>query len=160
MLMVRRRVSSRPWRVPAWNRVLAVPLASLLVGCGTLRSDLCATLHTVMLEELRITEGTVRHIAEAQACERHALRLQRISEELGALDIRDKALRHAVEGYRLELEQLSREYARLAKAYRALPESDPGAEQRLREELGPLVVDRAASVNGPRTQLRSACNGY
>jgi predicted RNase H-like nuclease (RuvC/YqgF family) len=139
---------------------MALLITSLLVGCSTLRSDLCATVHTVMLEELRITEETARHIAEARECERHAQRLQRISEDLGALEIRDKALRQAVDGYRTELERLSSEYGRLAKAYRALPEANPDAEQQVREQLGPVVLDRAASVNGPRTQLRSACNGY
>ncbi|HEX8705258.1 MAG TPA: hypothetical protein VF815_40880 [Myxococcaceae bacterium] len=135
-------------------------LVALLAGCSTIRSDLCATLHTVMLEELRITEQTPRHVAEAQACEQHGLRLQRISEDLSTLEIRDKALRSAVEGYRLELERLSEEYARLARAYRALPDTSPNAELQLSQQLGPLVMDRAASVNGPRTALRNACNGY
>jgi len=160
MWMVRRRVSSCPWSVPIWSRALGVLLTGLLVGCSTMRSDLCATVHTVMLEELRITEETARHIAEAQACERHALKLERISEDLGALDIRDKALRQAVDGYRQELERLANEYTRLAKAYRSVRDASPDAEQQVREQLGPVVVDRAASVNGPRTQLRSACNGY
>jgi archaellum component FlaC len=137
-----------------------VLLTALLVGCSTLRSDLCATLHMVMLEELRITEETQRHIAEAQACEQQGLRLRRISEDLRSLEIRDKALRKAVEGYRVEVQRLSEEYARLASAYRSLPDASPDAEQQLREQLGPLVEDRAASVNRPRTALRNACNGY
>ncbi len=114
----------------------------------------------VMLEELRITEETPRHVSEAQACERQGLRLQRITEDLAALEIRDKPLRKVVEGYRVELERLSEEYARLARAYRTLPEASPDAEQQLSQQLGPLVVDRATSVNGPRTALRNACNGY
>jgi len=156
MWMERHRVSCCPWSVPAWSRVLGVLLAGLLVGCSTLRSDLCATLHSVMLEELRITEQAPRHVAEAQACEQQGLRLQQISEDLSSLEIRDKALRKTVEGYRAEVERLSEEYSRLARAYRA----DPDAEQQVRERLGPLVLDRAASVNGPRSALRSACNGF
>jgi len=160
MWMERHRVSSCPWSVPSLRRAVGVLLAALLVGCSTVRSDLCATLHTVMLEELRITEETPRHVAEAQACERQGLRLQRISEDLSTLEVRDKSLRKAVEGYRLEVERLSEEYARLARAYRTLPDENPDAEQQLSQQLGPLVVERAASVNGPRTALRNACNGY
>jgi hypothetical protein len=52
------------------------------------------------------------------------------------------------------------EYARLAAAYRTLPDAGPGAEAKVRELLGPVLVDRAASVNGPRTALRSACSGF
>jgi predicted RNase H-like nuclease (RuvC/YqgF family) len=137
-----------------------VLLTSLLVGCSTLRSDLCATVHTVMLEELRITEETPRHVAEASACERHGQRLQELSEDLGELQIRDKALRRAVESYRTEMERLSEEYARLARAYRSLPEPDPDAEEQVRERLGPSLLDRAASVNGPRARLRNACNEF
>ena len=160
MWMERHRVSCCPWSIPSWRRFLGVLLATWLVGCSTMRSDLCATLHTVMLEELRITEETPRHVAEAQACEQQGLRLQRISEDLSSLEIRDKALRKAVEGYRLEVERLSEEYARLARAYRTLPDASPDAEQQLSQQLGPLVVGRAASMNGPRTELRNACNGY
>ena len=156
----RRRVSSCAWSAPAWSRLLGVLLTGLLVGCSTLRSDLCATLHTVMMEEMRITEETPRHVAEAQMCEQQGLRLQRISEDLISLEIRDKALRKAVEGYRSEVARLSEEYSRLARAYRAAPDAGPDAEDQVRERLGPLVLDRAASVNGPRSALRSACSGY
>lgn len=160
MWMERSQVSSCPGRGPACNRAMGVLLTSLLVGCSTLRSEVCATLNTVMLEELRITEETVRHVAEVQTCEKQGLKLQRISEDLGSLEIRDKSLRKVVEGYRTEVERLSEEYARLAWAYRTLPEANPDAQKQLREQLGTQVVDRATSVNGPRSELRSACNGF
>jgi predicted RNase H-like nuclease (RuvC/YqgF family) len=136
-------------------------LTTLSVGCSTLRSDMCATVHTVMLEELRITEETPRHVSEPVACERHGMRLRKLSADLAALEIRDKSLRKAVESYRAEMERLSEEYARLARAYRSVPEENSeDEEERVREMLGPLVVDRAASVNGPRTRLRDVCNGF
>jgi hypothetical protein len=155
MWMESRRVSS-----PAWLRILAALLCPLLIGCGTLRSELCATVHARMLEELRITEETPRHILDAKACEKHGQRLQELSEELGSLEIRDPALRKVVKGYRAELERLSAEYARLAAAYRTLLDADPGETQKVRELLGPVLVDRVASVNGPRAALRSACSGF
>jgi hypothetical protein len=160
MWMERRHVSCFAWSAPAWSRLLGVLLAGLLVGCSTLRSDLCATLHTVMLEEMRITEETPRHVAEAHACEQQVLRLQRISEDLNSLEIRDKGLRKVVEGYRMEVARLSEEYNRLARAYRAATDAGPETEEQVREQLGRLVLDRASSVNGPRSALRSACSGY
>lgn len=155
MWMESRRVSS-----PAWLRILAALLCPLLIGCGTLRSDLCATVHTRVLEELRITEETPRHVLDAEACERYGQRLHELSEELSSLEIRDAALRKVVEGYRAELERLSAEYARLATAYRTLRDAGPGEAEKVRKLLGPVLVDRAASVNGPRTALRSACSGF
>jgi hypothetical protein len=160
MRLERCREWSSPWRAPAWCRALGALLPALLIGCSTLRSDLCATVHTRMLEELRITEETPRHVLDPQACERHAERLRQLSDELRTLEIRDEPLRKAVESYRAEVERLSREYQRLAEAYRTLPDASPGSEEKVRELLGPILLDRAASMNGPRTSLRSACNGF
>lgn len=150
----RRSVLARPWCPGAL-------LATALISCSTVRSDLCATIHARVLEEMRITEETPRHARDPLACERHAKRLSEFAQELRSLEIRDAGLRKAVDTYRTELERLAETYALLAAAHRQhshahMDENVHPVPESLRRQL----MEHAASLNGPRTSLKSSCNGF
>lgn len=139
-----------------WPRAGGVTvLASFLVACTTVRSDLCATVHSRMLEEQRTTDETPRHVLDPRACELHARRLRRLAADLSGLDISDAGLRKAVEGYRSQLEALAATYERLAKVHPAHQEADAA-----REALGDDLIRQASGLNTPRAVLQDACGGF
>jgi hypothetical protein len=144
-----------PWTRTAWGLLGATSLTA----CGTLKVELCTPVHTRVLEELRTTDGTAHHVSDPSACERHARRLQELSEELGALEIRDEELREPLETYRREVERLSEAYARLAAAYQAQPEVPPEEARRVHTPLRREVLNHAASLSAPRLELQRACSG-
>jgi hypothetical protein len=133
--------------------------ATTLWGCGTLRSELCTTVHTRVLEELRTTDGTPHHVSDPWACEQHAVRLRQLAEELRALDIQDAALRKPLEAYRLEVERFAEAYARLADAYQALPQLSAEEARQVHTPLRREVLNHAASLTAPRLQVQRVCNG-
>lgn len=133
--------------------------AASLTACSTLRTELCTTVHTRVLEELRTTDGTAHHVTDPWACERHARRLRELSEELSTLEIHDPALREAVMSYRAELEHFAEAYERLAAAYKAHPELPPEEARRVHTPLRREVLNHAAAMSAPRLQVQSACNG-
>ncbi|MDY7226396.1 hypothetical protein [Hyalangium rubrum] len=153
-------MSSRRRSVLARLGSLGALLLSGVLACSTVRSDLCATVHTRVLEEQRITEEAPRHVLDPHACARHARRLRELSEELRGLEIRDASLRMAMDSYRTQLESLSEHYAQLASAYRSRPDKRPEEDAQARDRLSRRLVDHAASMNGPRTLLKGHCDSF
>jgi hypothetical protein len=130
-----------------------------LAGCSsTMKADLCTTVHTDVLEELRTSEGTARHVLDPWACERDARRLHELAEDLRALDIRDASLHDVVEAYRVEVEHLSEDYGRLAAAYQDSAGLSPEEAQRVRSALSRRVLEHSSAMNGLRIQVQRACN--
>lgn len=134
--------------------------ATVLAACGGVRAELCTTVHTRVLEELRTTDGAPHHVADPWACERHAVRLRQLAEELRTLDIQDRTLRKSLEDYQLEVERLAEAYARLAAAYQAQPELSPEEAQQVHTPLRREVLNHAASMSAPRLQVQRACSGW
>jgi hypothetical protein len=130
-----------------------------LAACGTVRTELCTTVHTRVLEELRTTDGTARYVLDPWACELHSRRLHELAEVLRALEIRDAPLLVAVEEYRAEVEHLSEAYALLAAAYKASVDLPPEERHRVHSALSHSVQEHAASLNAPRAKVQSACTG-
>jgi hypothetical protein len=144
----------------AWARVTWGLLgATALSACGTLRTDLCTSVHTRVLEELRTTDETPHHVSDPWACERHARRLQELAGELRALELRDEGLRQSLETYRVEVERLAEAYARLTAAYQAQPELSPEEARQVHMPLRREVLNHAASMSAPRLQVQRACSG-
>jgi hypothetical protein len=146
---------SHSWARVTWGLMGATALSA----CGTLKTELCTTVHTRVLEELRTTDGAPHHVSDPWACERHALRLQQLAEELRALDVQDAVLRRSLEEYRLEVERLAEAYARLAAAYQAHPELSPEEARQVHTPLRREVLNHAASMSAPRLQVQRACSG-
>jgi hypothetical protein len=141
-------------------RLRGLLLAPALVACGTLRADICTTVHTRLLEEERTTEGVPRHVSDPQECALHAERLKRLAGDLRAMEIRDKALRRALDRYLVEVEELAEGYTLLSALYQG-PDAAVASELlERRKQLGTRLVDDAADVDGARSILRNTCNGY
>lgn len=143
--------------VQGWPRAAGVMgLATLLVACTTVRSDLCATVHARVMEEQRTTDETPRHVLDPRACALQARRLRRLVSDLSGLDIPDSGLRKAVEGYRSELEALAATYEQLAKVNPTGPEEADA----VRETLGEDLLRQASGLNSPRAVLQDACGAF
>ncbi len=146
----------RQRRSHGWRTALGGLGLVVLSACVTQRSDLCATLHTRMLEEMRTTEEAPRHVSDAWACRKHEQRLRQLARELRAMEVQDAKLRQAVEDYRMALERLAQDYARLLEAHR---KQGPPAEQVL-EVLGSRLMEHADAVSSARARLRNACESF
>jgi hypothetical protein len=145
---------------PAWARVTWGLLgATALSACGSSRTELCTTVHTRVLEELRTTDEAPHHVSDPWACERYARRLRVLADELRALAPRDEGLRQSLETYRAEVERLAEAYARLAAAYRSHPELSLEAARQVHKPLRREVLNHAAALGAPRLQLQRACGG-
>jgi hypothetical protein len=143
-----------------WGRAAGVLVSAVtLSACGGSRTELCTTVHTRMLEELRTTDGAPHFVSDPWACERHSLRLRQLAEELRALDVQDARLRKSLDDYRLEVERLAEAYARLAAAYQAQPGLTPEVAWQVHTPLRREVLNHAASMNEPRLQLQRVCDG-
>jgi hypothetical protein len=136
---------SHSWARVTWGLMGATALSA----CGTLKTELCTTVHTRVLEELRTTDGAPHHVSDLWACERQALRLRQLAE----------VLRRSLEEYRLEVERLAEAYARLAAAYQAHPELSPEEARQVHTPLRREVLNHAASMSAPRLEVQRACNG-
>jgi hypothetical protein len=117
-------------------------------------------VHTRVLEELRTTDGAPHHVSDPWACERHAVRLRQLAEELRTLSTQDVMLRKSLEDYRLEVERLAEAYARLSAAYQARPELAPEEARQVHTPLRREVLNHAASLIAPRLQVQRACSGW
>ncbi|WP_224240410.1 hypothetical protein [Hyalangium gracile] len=144
------------WLRATWGLLSAASLAA----CGSVRTELCTTIHARVLEELRTSDWTARYVLDPWSCEWRALRLRELAKELRALEARDGSLRPSVEAYRLEVERLAEAYERLAAAYRNSQELPPEEAQRVHSALSRGVLDHAAALNPLRAQVQSACNGF
>ncbi|KFE68380.1 hypothetical protein [Hyalangium minutum] len=141
-----------------WGRATGILVSAVaLSACGSMRAELCTTVHTRVLEELRTTDRTPHFVSDPWACERHALRLRQLAEELRAMNIPDVALRRSLEDYRLEVERLAEAYSRLSAAYQAQPEFTLDEARQVHTPLRREVLNHAASLSAPRLQLQRAC---
>lgn len=147
-------------RATGYARATGVLVSAVaLSACGSLRPELCTTVHTRVLEELRTTDGAPHFVSDPWACEQHAARLRQLADELRTLEAPDAMLRKSLEDYRLEVERLAEAYARLAAAYQAHPKLSPEEARQVHSPLRREVLNHAASMSAPRLQLQRACGG-
>lgn len=130
-----------------------------LSACGSVKMDLCTTVHTRVLEELRTTDAAPHFVSDPWACEQHSLRLRQLAEELRTLEVQDARLRKSLEDYQLELERLAEAYSRLAAAYQARPGLTAEEAWQVQAPLRREVLDHAASLSTPRLRLQRVCGG-
>jgi hypothetical protein len=128
-------------------------LLALAAGCQPRKGDECATVQARVLEELRMADSVHDSLRDPEAIARHVQRLRAFCAGLRALEVRDAALRVAVERYLASLDSLAEAYAGISPPSPA----DGGDTEQGLVTLGAVLSTHAAAVNGARSAISSAC---
>lgn len=147
-------------RALAWGGAACLALAA---ACHHRREESCASVQSLVMEELRVTDGFRDSQHDAHSLALNASQLEELPARLRSLRIRDAALREAVRRYGESLDVLAQAHARIARA-RARPERDAAARDDGRMDDGQVGPGAALatyedSVNAARSDISRLCAG-